>query len=102
MFERLKPDQLEQASVALYYAVVLQATSQGESAKNCLDISAGLKLLPEERKLLIQARANAEERRGRPPLVRLCTGRKEHLPAKKKPTRNGRLFQFVGCLIPAL
>jgi len=59
VFERLKPDQLEQASVALYYAVVLQATGHGERAKKYLDIAAGIRLLPEERKLLIQAQAKA-------------------------------------------
>ena len=59
VFERLKPDQLEQASVALYYAIVLQATGNGERARKYLDIAAGIKLLPEERKLLMQARAKA-------------------------------------------
>jgi len=59
VFERLKPDQLEQAPVALYYAVVLQATGNGERAKKYLDIAAATKLLPEERKLLVQARAKA-------------------------------------------
>jgi hypothetical protein len=59
VFERLKPDELEQSPVALYYAVVLQATGHGERAKKYLDIAAGIKLLPEERKLLLQARAAA-------------------------------------------
>ncbi|MGO8931825.1 MAG: hypothetical protein ACLQU3_33645 [Limisphaerales bacterium] len=59
VFERLKPDQLEQASVALYYAIVLEATGHGERAKKYLDIAAGIKLLPEEWKLLVQARAKA-------------------------------------------
>jgi hypothetical protein len=59
VFERLKPDQLEQSPVALYYAVVLQATGHGERAKKYLDIAAGIKLLPEERKLLLQTRAKA-------------------------------------------
>jgi Flp pilus assembly protein TadD len=59
VFDRLKPDQLEQASVALYYAIVLQTTGNGERARKYLDIAAGIKLLPEERKLLIQARAKA-------------------------------------------
>jgi predicted Zn-dependent protease len=55
--ERLKPDQLEQAPVALYYAIVLQATGHGERARKYLDIAARTKLLPEEQKLLLQARA---------------------------------------------
>ena len=59
VFDRLKPDQLEQASVALYYAIVLQANGNGERARKYLDIAAGIKLLPEERKLLIQAQAKA-------------------------------------------
>jgi Flp pilus assembly protein TadD len=59
VFERLKPGELEQAPVALYYAIVLQATGNGERARKYLDIAAGIKLLPEERKLLIQARAKA-------------------------------------------
>jgi hypothetical protein len=57
VFERLKPDQLEQSPVALYYAVVLQATGNGGRARKYLDIAAGIKLLPEERKLLTQAQA---------------------------------------------
>ena len=57
VFERLKPDELEQPPVALYYAIVLQATGNGERATKYLDIAAGIKLLPEERKLLIQAQA---------------------------------------------
>jgi predicted Zn-dependent protease len=57
VFERLKPDELEQPPVALYYAIVLQATGNGERAMKYLDIAAGIKLLPEERKLLIQAQA---------------------------------------------
>ena len=59
VFEQLKPDQLEQSSVALYYAVVLQATGNGGRARKYLDIAAGIKLLPEERKLLLQAQAKA-------------------------------------------
>jgi predicted Zn-dependent protease len=59
VFERLKPDQLEQPSVALYYAIVLQATGNAERARKYLDIAAGTKLLPEEQTLLIQARAKA-------------------------------------------
>jgi predicted Zn-dependent protease len=59
VFERLKPDQLEQTPVALYYAVVLQATGNGERARQYLDIAARIKLLPEERKLLLQARDKA-------------------------------------------
>ena len=59
VFERLKPHELEQASVALYYAIVLQANGKGERARKYLDIAAGTKLLPEEQKLLSQARAKA-------------------------------------------
>jgi Flp pilus assembly protein TadD len=59
VFERLKPDQLEESSVALYYAVVLQATGNGERARKYFNIAAGIKLLPEEQKLLNQARPKA-------------------------------------------
>jgi hypothetical protein len=59
VLERLKPEQLEQSSVALYYAVVLQATGNAERAKKYLDIAAGTMLLPEERKLLVEARGRA-------------------------------------------
>jgi hypothetical protein len=59
VLERLKPEQLEQSSVALYYAVVLQATGNAERAKKYLDIAAGTMLLPEERMLLVEARAKA-------------------------------------------
>jgi predicted Zn-dependent protease len=57
VFERLKPNELEQAPVALYYAIVLQATGNGERARKYLDIAAGTKLLPEEQKLLLEAQA---------------------------------------------
>jgi predicted Zn-dependent protease len=59
VFERLKPNELEHASVALYYGIVLQATGNGERARKYLDIAAGTKLLPEEQKLLVQARTKA-------------------------------------------
>ncbi len=59
VFERLKPGQLEETPVALYYAIVLQATGHGERAKKYLDIAARIKLLPEERKLWVQAQAKA-------------------------------------------
>jgi predicted Zn-dependent protease len=61
VFERLKPGELEQPSVALYYAIVLQATGNGERARKYLDIAAGLKLLPEEQKLLVEARGRGKE-----------------------------------------
>jgi len=59
VFERLKPEQLEQPSVVLYYGLVLKATGQCERAKKYFDIAAGIRLLPEERKLLNQAQAKA-------------------------------------------
>jgi hypothetical protein len=60
VFAGLKPDQLEDPSVTLYYAVVLQATGNGERARKYFDIATGIKLLPEEQKLLTQARPQAQ------------------------------------------
>jgi Flp pilus assembly protein TadD len=57
VFERLKPEQLEEPAVAFYYALVLQAAGQAAQAKKYLESADRARLLPEERKLLQQAKA---------------------------------------------
>src|SRR5207245_3550316 len=52
VFERLKPRQLEEPSVAGYYGIVLQATGNSQRAKKYLELAAKAPLLPEERRLL--------------------------------------------------
>jgi thioredoxin-like negative regulator of GroEL len=57
VFQRLKPQELEQPSIAVYYGMVLQATGNSNKAKKYLDLASKAPLLPEERKLVDRARA---------------------------------------------
>jgi predicted Zn-dependent protease len=51
--QKLKPEQLEQSSVALYYGVLLRAAGQTNEAARFLDIAQTQgSLLPEEKQLL--------------------------------------------------
>jgi thioredoxin-like negative regulator of GroEL len=59
VFDKLKPAQLEDPAVAVYYAVVLQATGNHGRARKYLDLATKARLLPEERKLVAQAKAGA-------------------------------------------
>lgn len=52
----LSPDGLRDPTVALVNGLVLSATGQRDAARPYLDVAAGGKLLPEEKKLLNQAR----------------------------------------------
>src|SRR5207245_10639857 len=56
VFERLRPKQLEEPSVAGYYGMVLQATGNSQRAKKYLELAGKAPLLPEERKLLERVR----------------------------------------------
>ena len=56
IIEQLSPQQLEDTSVAGYYGLVLQANGQREKAKKYLDLTAKVKLLPEEQKLVENAK----------------------------------------------
>ena len=57
VFDGLKPEQLAEPAVAIYYALVLRATGDGARARKYLEIGQRARLLPEERKLLQQAGA---------------------------------------------
>ena len=59
VLEKLKPKQLEDPAVAVYYAVVLQATGNTERARKYLDLATRARLLPEERKLVVQVKTGA-------------------------------------------
>ena len=59
VFERLKPNELEDPAVAVYYALVLQAAGNHERARKYLDLAVRARLLPEERKLVAQARSGS-------------------------------------------
>jgi hypothetical protein len=54
--EQLSPRQLERPSLAAYYGVILKANGQVEKAGKYLEIAAKARLLPEEKKLVDQAR----------------------------------------------
>jgi Flp pilus assembly protein TadD len=56
VFERLRPKQLEEPSVAGYYGIVLEATGNSQRAKKYLELAGKAPLLPEERKLLDRVR----------------------------------------------
>jgi predicted Zn-dependent protease len=57
IIEQLKPQELENPSIAGYYGIILQAAGNPEKARKYLEISAKAKLLPEEKRLIDQARA---------------------------------------------
>jgi predicted Zn-dependent protease len=56
ILEQLKPQELEDPGIAGYYAMVLQATGNRAKAKKYFDLTAKARLLPEERKLIDQAK----------------------------------------------
>jgi cellulose synthase operon protein C len=56
VLQKLKPEALENPSVALYYGVLLSASGQSAQARKYLDITPAAKLLPEEKQLLDNAR----------------------------------------------
>ena len=56
IIEQLSPKQLEDPSIAGYYGLVLQANGQREKAKKYFDLTAKAKLLPEEQKLVENAK----------------------------------------------
>ncbi len=57
--QKLTPKQLEGPSVAGYYGLILKANGKSNEAKTYLELSAKVKLLPEERKLMDAANAGA-------------------------------------------
>ena len=52
VLQKLKPEALEEPSVALYYGVLLSASGQPAQARKYLDLAQPAKLLPEEKQLL--------------------------------------------------
>lgn len=56
VLQKLKPEALEDPSVALYYGVMLSASGQPDQARKYLDLAQPTKLLPEEKHLLEVAR----------------------------------------------
>ena len=57
MIEQLKPQELQNPSIAGYYGLILKATGNGAKAKTCLELASKALLLPEERKLFDRAKA---------------------------------------------
>ncbi len=52
VFERLKPQELEDPSIAAYYGIILRASGNRAKAKRFLELGAKTRLLPEERRLI--------------------------------------------------
>ena len=57
VIEQLKPQELQDPSIAGYYGLILKATGNGAKAKTCLELVSKTPLLPEERKLFDRAKA---------------------------------------------
>jgi tetratricopeptide (TPR) repeat protein len=57
VIEQLKPQELQDPSIAGYYGLILQATGNKAKARTCLDLALKGPMLPEERKLFERARA---------------------------------------------
>jgi hypothetical protein len=56
VLQKLKPEALEDPSVAFYYGVLLSASGQPAQARKYLNLTPPAKLLPEEKQLLDNAR----------------------------------------------
>jgi predicted Zn-dependent protease len=56
--EQLTPQQLENPSIAAYYGLILEAAGNTTKAKRYLELASKARLLPEEQKLVAQARLN--------------------------------------------
>lgn len=54
--EQLTPQQLETPSIAAYYGLILKAAGDTAKARKYLELASKAKLLPEEQKLVAQAR----------------------------------------------
>jgi hypothetical protein len=57
VIERLKPQELQNPSIAGYYGLILKATGNGAKAKTYFELASKAKLLPEEQKLFDRAKA---------------------------------------------
>ena len=56
VIERLKPEELQNPSIAGYYGLILKATGNGAKAKTYLELASKAPLLPEEKKLFDRAK----------------------------------------------
>jgi L-asparaginase/Glu-tRNA(Gln) amidotransferase subunit D len=56
VIERLKPQELQNPSIAGYYGLILKATGNGAKAKTYLELASKAKPLPEEQKLFDRAK----------------------------------------------
>jgi L-asparaginase/Glu-tRNA(Gln) amidotransferase subunit D len=57
VIEQLKPQELQNPSIAGYYGLILKATGNTTKAKAYLEAASKARLLPEEKKLFDQAKA---------------------------------------------
>ena len=57
VFEKLTAEQRAEPSIAGYYAMMLRANGRGEEAKRYFELSAEARMLPEERRVIDEARA---------------------------------------------
>jgi tetratricopeptide (TPR) repeat protein len=57
VIELLKPQELQDPSIAGYYGLILKATGNGAKAKTYLELASKARLLPEEKKIFERARA---------------------------------------------
>ena len=80
LMSRLKPDELRQPQVALYYAIFLIAAGHAEKADDYLKLSATWPMLPEEKALLERVK-----------IARLKEGTEhKNLPSQKTPSGEHR------------
>jgi predicted Zn-dependent protease len=56
VMDQLPPADLQKPSIAAYYGLVLKATGNAGKAKECFELAAKAKLLPEEQKLIAKAK----------------------------------------------
>jgi tetratricopeptide (TPR) repeat protein len=59
VFEKLREEQLRNPTVAAYYGVLLASSGQADKARRFLDLAARATLLPEEQRLVADARHRA-------------------------------------------
>lgn len=59
VFEKLREEQLRNPNVAAYYGVLLAASGQGDKARRYLDLAERATLLPDEQRLVADARRRA-------------------------------------------
>jgi hypothetical protein len=59
VMEQLTPQQLQKPTIAGYYGLILQASGDAPKAKPYLEAATKATLLPEERKLFVQAKGGA-------------------------------------------